>query len=336
MTSSEVGNTIMVIFDRFRKILDSVKPLPPQSSQQPSLSDNSFEAIISLLGSTDVAFWEWHIPSGAMKVSDSWGLMLGYDSSDLPEQSLTTWKRHCYFKDLDILNSFLNNQIERSTESHTCDLRMELRDGNHIWIKLTGRVIERDQEDLPVRVVGTQVNINYHKSGWQRSEKAFAFQEYVSNAVPNMLLYVTPGFHVPFSNAAFNTFFDIQNYSSGDGVHYESFDDEFFNRLRASIQEGLGGRRFTEDFSFVKTHWSGDRQTFQFRILFVPDFSINETIGVLVSLEDKTQYKAAEEVRETLSNRLHFALKASNAGVWDYMHDRDEFHWDEHMCELSG
>lgn len=111
------------------------------------------------LDSTVDAVWDYNFKSGIANFSRNWEEMLGFERGEL-RNSLEAWEAHIQPDDLRKSEDLLADYVAGRTSHYECTQRMLNKQGEHIWIKERGIIVERDQSGEPVRFVGTLKNID--------------------------------------------------------------------------------------------------------------------------------------------------------------------------------
>lgn len=123
------------------------------------------------LEATGDAVWDWHLGSGRLTLSQRWQEILGYRAEDL-SGTLTDFLQCLVEEEADDINRALGECLEgRGDYQH--EHRMRRRDGSVIWVLDRGRVVERDADGRPVRMVGSVADVTDKKSAqdliWQQA-----------------------------------------------------------------------------------------------------------------------------------------------------------------------
>jgi PAS domain S-box-containing protein len=114
------------------------------------------------LDSAGYAPWDWHIGRRQLTISDTWGRMLGYAPGEL-EPSPQLWAQLVHPEDLDRVIDRLHAHLDGTTEHYADDYRLRGRDGQYIWVHISGAVVERTPNGQPVRISGVQQDITWRK-----------------------------------------------------------------------------------------------------------------------------------------------------------------------------
>ena len=137
----------------------------------------SEERLELALDSVRDAVWDWRTDTGETYFSSRCFTMLGYGPDELPS-CYGTWRDLVHPDDLHQAESTVARHLE-SGEPFEMELRMRTRDGNWRWLLDRGRLIERDENGNPVRMLGTYVDITERK----RNEEALRKNEAMMRSV---------------------------------------------------------------------------------------------------------------------------------------------------------
>lgn len=110
--------------------------------------------------------WEWNIPTGTIITCASYFSMLGFGPNDLtlstPEIATS------YDEFLDLVHNDDRNDVDKrllhciSSKKNMCEMELRLRTktGGWKWILKRGRVVDRDPDGNPIRMIGTHIDID--------------------------------------------------------------------------------------------------------------------------------------------------------------------------------
>ncbi|HRF02388.1 MAG TPA: PAS domain S-box protein [Pirellulaceae bacterium] len=129
------------------------------------------------------AIWDWYVDSGALVLSQRWSEVLGYDAAEL-EPRIETWTRLTHPDDLDALLASIQRHFQGETPHFESELRMRRRDGSYRWLSIRGRLISRDRDGLPLRILGVMLDIDAQRSARETAERQSALLENVLDLVP--------------------------------------------------------------------------------------------------------------------------------------------------------
>jgi PAS domain S-box-containing protein len=117
----------------------------------------------NILEVTLVGYWDWHIPANQQYFSPTFKRMFGYEDHDLPNM-LETWNQLIWAEDLPgVMERFDQHVKSRGQIPFYNEVRYRHKDGSAVWVISSGRVIEWDQDDQPLRMIGCQIDITERK-----------------------------------------------------------------------------------------------------------------------------------------------------------------------------
>ncbi len=112
------------------------------------------------LHASQAGLWDWNIKTGEMYTSpDHWELLdyrEGNGDSDIT-------RRFIHPDDRDKVLAVLNEHLTGKTDEYRIEYRVQEKDGEWTWFLDRGRVVERDENNMPVRMTGTHQNISLQK-----------------------------------------------------------------------------------------------------------------------------------------------------------------------------
>ncbi len=111
------------------------------------------------LDSTVDAIWDFDLASKKPRFFRDWEKMLGYNAGELDGKELH-WREILHGDEISDLKNLFAALIKGRTAQLEKTLRMKSKSGDFVWIKLRGLVVERDEDGMPQRLVGTLKNID--------------------------------------------------------------------------------------------------------------------------------------------------------------------------------
>lgn len=129
------------------------------------------------LHASQAGLWDWNIKTGEMYTSpDQWEL-LDYREG---EGASGKTRRFIHPEDRQRVLAVLNEHLTGVTDEYRIEYRVCEPEGEWSWFLDRGRVVERDENNMPVRMTGTHQNITLQK----RQEQALAaVQQQLHDAV---------------------------------------------------------------------------------------------------------------------------------------------------------
>ena len=127
-------------------------------SRQRQLEEAEARWHFALEGNGD-GVWDWDISNGKIAFSSRFKSMLGYADDEFPDD-YDDWEEHIHPDDLPRTRAQLQAYLEGRREQYACEFRMRTRLGDYLWILDRGLIVARDADGKPLRMVGTQRDID--------------------------------------------------------------------------------------------------------------------------------------------------------------------------------
>lgn len=115
--------------------------------------------------------WDWNVAAGTVFYSKTWKTMLGFDEGDIGD-GIGEWDHRVHDDDREAVNAALQAHFRGETDLYRSEHRMRAKNGGWRWILDRGRVIARDDEGRPTRMIGTHTDVTYRKELEFRLETA--------------------------------------------------------------------------------------------------------------------------------------------------------------------
>ncbi len=109
--------------------------------------------IIALEASTD-AIWDWRPKEKFLFTSQRLKSMLGYEDDEL-EIDYQFWINSIHQDDLSMIKNTKVTMMSENTDSANYEYRLKHKSGNWIWVLSRGKVVEKNSDGYPIRIVGT-------------------------------------------------------------------------------------------------------------------------------------------------------------------------------------
>lgn len=111
----------------------------------------------------NLGVWDWDVTTDEVAFNDRWARMLGY-APEAVEPRLGSWLDRVHPDDRDEVEAALDAHLAGETDRYDTEHRIRTADGSWKWVRDIGRVVERDADGDPVRVVGVHVDVDERKS----------------------------------------------------------------------------------------------------------------------------------------------------------------------------
>ena len=110
--------------------------------------------------------WDWNPQTDKASFSRRWKEMIGYAEDEFPDNG-TAWAEHLHPDDRDRVLSTIREYFSGNLPSYAIEFRMRCKDGSWKWILARGKLISRDADGNPLRIIGTHSDISDQKQAEQ-------------------------------------------------------------------------------------------------------------------------------------------------------------------------
>ena len=152
-------------------------------SQQQEQQRHAARIELALAGA-DLGLWDWHLPSGVRQVDERGAGMLGFTTAEL--DSVDMFYHHVHVDDVAAVHEAVCLHLRDGSPWYEAEFRMLHRDGHWIWVHSRDKIVERDANGTPQRMVGTRMDISGRKLSEERIH-SLAFYDGLT-ALPNRRL----------------------------------------------------------------------------------------------------------------------------------------------------
>ena len=168
------------------------------------LKDN--EQRLSLaLSSANQGLYDINIQTGEASVNPQYAIMLGYKPESFVESVSSCLERIHPDDQQRVLNNF-NNYLSGAIDEYRSEFRLRTKSGEWLWILSLGRLVEKDAEGNPLRLLGTHTDITELKTAQEKVRQA---AQVFSSTIEGVTITDTEGAILDVNKA----FCDITGYS---------------------------------------------------------------------------------------------------------------------------
>ncbi|HEY0968686.1 MAG TPA: PAS domain S-box protein [Opitutaceae bacterium] len=133
------------------------RQLAEQRRIEATLKLNEQRLHFALEGS-DQGVWDWDLVTNEVYFSPRWCAQLGYEPGEISSR-LEEWSSRVHPDDMAPTLEIIRAHHEGRTPIYLAEFRMKNKAGKYRWIMDRGKVIARDAEGRPTRMVGTHTDV---------------------------------------------------------------------------------------------------------------------------------------------------------------------------------
>ncbi len=135
---------------------------------------------------SDIGLWDWDVETDHVLVNDEFGLMLGF------EQGYRGGTRNqvaslIHPEDRSRADRLYREHATSRDDSYECEVRMRTVQGDWKWIQQRGRVVKYGNGGNPLRVIGTNIDVNERRLAADALQKRALYDPLTALGNRNML-----------------------------------------------------------------------------------------------------------------------------------------------------
>ncbi|WP_444997180.1 PAS domain S-box protein [Aliikangiella sp. IMCC44359] len=184
------------------------KDISEQKASQIAL-EKSAQNLALVIQSTGVGTWDWNIKTGETQFNERWASIIGYQLEELQPISFETKLAYTHPDDKERSERALQAHWQGETEFYICQSRMKHKAGYWVWVVDTGQVVERDERNNPVRMIGTHLDITESKLSEIATIAARELVEATLEASDNGILVTNSHGEILHTNSQFLALWNI-------------------------------------------------------------------------------------------------------------------------------
>ena len=153
-----------VFYDKEDKplhFLGTVQDITEHKLAEEALKESEKILRLTLDASSDGG-WDWNIITGHVNYSDRWIKSLGYSKEEVVD-NISFWQSIVHPDDKSRTEKTLNDHFNGKFSIYECENRLRMKTGEYRFNLDRGRVIERDRNGKPLRMIGTDTDITERK-----------------------------------------------------------------------------------------------------------------------------------------------------------------------------
>ncbi|SEI77689.1 PAS domain S-box-containing protein/diguanylate cyclase (GGDEF) domain-containing protein [Pseudomonas linyingensis] len=149
------------------------------------LRDRERRMALAIAGS-GTGIWDRNVQTGEIHYSSGWKAILGYADAEVGNRIEDSYQR-IHPDDLAYVQATIQAHFEGKTEGYAVEHRIRCKDGRYKWISSRGKVVSRDREGRPLRMIGTTTDITAMHALSERLQQSVDLLTNLTNEVPGLV-----------------------------------------------------------------------------------------------------------------------------------------------------
>ena len=145
------------------------------------------EMVRGALAGADTFVWEWTVQNDVLTDIHVGLGMLGYDTSVHTGHTQDDWNRLIHPDDVEANHEAYLRHERGETSTYEHAYRIQAANGDWLWMLERGRIVERDAQGRPLRMLGTQTDISLRRAHELAAQHATERLVSIARSVPQVL-----------------------------------------------------------------------------------------------------------------------------------------------------
>ncbi|MEW6258584.1 MAG: PAS domain-containing protein [Thermodesulfobacteriota bacterium] len=121
------------------------------------------EMLSMILEATGAGTWEWNIESGDIVFNERAAAILGYSLEEIHPLDIDRWLDWRHPEDAAYAKKLLQEHIAGKQPFLVFEIRVRHKKGHWMWVEVRGRMVERNENGKPLRMIGTLFDIDQRR-----------------------------------------------------------------------------------------------------------------------------------------------------------------------------
>lgn len=162
-------------------IVDTSRVAQPEQS----LWESHDRMALALEGS-GTGVWDRDVAAGTIHYSTGWKALFGYTEAQVSDRIEDSYKR-VHPDDLAYVQATIQRHFDQKCDSYVVEHRLLCADGSYRWASSRGKVISRDHEGKPLRMIGTTTDITAMRALSEQLRRSADLITRLTNEVPGLV-----------------------------------------------------------------------------------------------------------------------------------------------------
>lgn len=162
---------VILIYPLATAMLGTLMVIRRRRDQMSVSLQASEERLRMTLKASQQGLYDLNVQTGAIIVNAEYALILGYDPDRFCETN-ATWMARMHPDDRSLVLTAYRDYLAGKTDDFGVEFRQQTRTGQWKWILSLGKLVERDNQDQPLRMLGTFTDITERRLAEEHKHQA--------------------------------------------------------------------------------------------------------------------------------------------------------------------
>lgn len=282
----------------------------------------------SVLEGTDQGVWDWDALTNTVYFSTRWKKMLGYEETEI-STDLSEWESRIHPEDRQTVLMDLQVHLDGLTDYYENTHRMLCKDGRYKWILDRGRVIKRDEQNRPQRVVGTHTDVDKQ---YQEKQRLNRIAKNVPGMIYQFVIYKDGRSAFPFASPGIRDLYELEPEQVVNDARplFEKLHPQDLERIESSIQESMQNlTKWHQEFRVCLS----DRQIWV-EGQATPAKELDNSVVWYGFSQDVTERKQNQQSLLKSQKRLNKAQEIAKIGSWELDLSDNRLAWSDEIFNI--
>jgi PAS domain S-box-containing protein len=290
------------------------------------------ERLALALRGADLGLWDLDIGSGRATVNARWSEMLGYAPGEVSSDA-GAWLLLVHPDDRERVDATQQAHIDGRSESYEAVYRMRHRDGRWRWILDRGKVLERNADGAPLRMLGTHMDISERTEAEQALRDRERQLSTMADALPGPVVRADLQDRFLFANAACERWFGWTPAQMVGRSMLEVLGPRVYAVFQTHRPRVLAGENVQYEVATLTPHgrhrWA--------LVMLVPDRdAAGQVCGHFAVIYDITERKLSEDALRSSESKTRALVDNLMVGVIVHAPDTRVLEANPAACALLG
>ena len=278
-------------------------------------SEKRYELAMSVAND---GIWDWNLREGQILLDARYYTIAGYEPNEYPAV-YEEWKKRVHPDDFMPIKNAMDAFVARKSPIYDVEFRFLCKSGAYLWIRSRGKIIDCDDKNRPLRIVGTHADIDAHRKAKEKLSQSEILKKTILQNIPDLMwLKDVNGIYLA-CNPAVGVFLNRRPKNIIGHSDFDFFEPEeaelFSQQDKNTIKSG---QPFTSEV--VRVNQSKKKVLYEMTCSAVKDKAGN-LIGVLGTTHDITKRKLNEAALVEAQHRAEMANRAKSEFLANMSHE---------------